>query len=249
MTLGAYAIYIFNRMGLSLPLAAIIGSVIFGLFVIACNWVLFKPFVRNRAKPITLLIVTVALSFIIQNVVLLIWGGDTRRYSVTFTAVRHVGPFLWTATDIGVMAGAVVLLAGLHVFLRYTPLGRMVRATANNAELAEVSGINVERVTTWTWMASGALAALAGAALVLEVNQLSPTVGFTELFLVFAAIILGGIGRVYGAMVGAVLIGLISELAAMYLGGAYNSVLAFAAVVLLLVFRPQGLFKASTSVV
>lgn len=244
MTLGAYVAYVANLAGLPLPLAAVVGGIVIGLFAVALNIAVFAPFVRRRARVITLLIVTLGLAFIIQNGALIIWGPDAYHYNVNYGQEIHIGPIVWTVADIGIIATGAILLLALHGFLQFTTIGKALRATSNNVELASACGINTGRVVTGTWAASGFFAAIAGVGLALETNTLDPGLGFSALFLVFGSIILGGIGRIYGAMLGAVVLGIVTEVAGMYVNAAYKIALAFAILVVLLLIRPQGLFAA-----
>ncbi len=244
ITLGAYLAYAVNIVGVPFPLAVAIGAVALAALAVLANKVIFEPFVRGRARVVTLLMVTLGLSFIVQNVMLIIWGPQDSHYVVPLGATVQFGPFVLTQTDFVLIIGSVLLLAGLHFFLQYTRFGKALRATSNNAELAAACGINTKQVINWTWAASGFFAAVAGVGLVLETNVLTPTAGFNQLFLIFGAIILGGIGRIYGAMLGALVIGLGTELSGMYFNAAYKTAVAFLIVVLVLLLRPQGIFSA-----
>lgn len=244
MTFGAYVTYAANAAGLNFFPAVAVGGAATGILGVSSNYTVFRPFARRGARAITLLIATVGVSFIVQNVVVMIWGTSAQRYTVSVGSAIHVGPFLWSPGDMVIMGTSFLLLLALHVTLKYTRLGKALRATSNNADLAKASGIDTARVVTWTWLISGFLAAVAGVGLVLELNTLRPTVGFNELFVIFGAIILGGIGRPYGAMLGALIIGIVTEVAGMYGDPAYKGSVAFALVVLLLVLRPQGLLPS-----
>ena len=139
----------------------------------------------------------------------------------------------------------MALLLLLHLMLTYTKFGKAIRATSNNIDLARSCGIDSDRVISLTWFIAGLLTAVAGVGLVLQESTLSPTTGFTELFVIFGAVILGGIGRPYGAMLGALIIGVLTEVAGAYVNAAYKTSIAFGVVVLLLLFRPQGLYQGS----
>jgi branched-chain amino acid transport system permease protein/neutral amino acid transport system permease protein len=142
-------------------------------------------------------------------------------------------------TIIGISAGLLVLL---HLMLQYTRFGKSLRATSGNSDLAQASGINTRLVVNLTWFIAGMLTAVAGVALSMEESALNPQTGFQELFVIFGAVILGGIGRPYGAMLGALVVGLLTEVSGMYVDAAYKSAIAFGIVIVLLLFRPQGLF-------
>jgi branched-subunit amino acid ABC-type transport system permease component len=208
------------------------------------NYLVFRPFMRRGVRPVTLLISGVGLSFVVQNALIVIWSPSPRRFTLSLGRALHLGPFLLTPGDLIMIGASVVLLFLLHVMLTYTKFGKAIRATSNNIDLARSCGIDSDRVISLTWFIAGVLTAVAGVGLVLEESTLSPTTGFTELFVIFGAVILGGIGRPYGAMLGALIVGVLTEVSGAYVNAAYKTSIAFGVVILLLLFRPQGLIKA-----
>ena len=140
------------------------------------------------------------------------------------------------------MAIAVVLMALVHLMLKTTRLGKSMRAMSDNTTLAMTSGIDTKRITTITWFLSGTLAGLAGTVLGITEGNLTPASGELFLFVIFAAVIVGGVGSIYGAMAGAVLIGLATEVSAAFINPAYKLDVAFVILILTLLFRPSGLF-------
>jgi branched-chain amino acid transport system permease protein/neutral amino acid transport system permease protein len=137
---------------------------------------------------------------------------------------------------------AVILVLALYLFLTRTKMGKAMRATSDNMELARVSGINTERVIWWTWAISAALAATAGVLLAIFQAQLLPIMGWRFLIPLFAAVILGGIGNPYGALVGALIIGVTSEVSTQWLNPAYKTAIAFTIMIVTLLVRPKGIF-------
>lgn len=244
MTFGAYIAFSANAAGLNFFPAVLVGAAGTGLLGMASNWIVFRPLVKRKSRTLVLLITTVGLSFIVQNVIVLIWGSSAQRYTVSLGRALHIGPFLFTPGDLILIGVAFSLLALLHIFMQYTKFGTSLRATSNNADLAQACGIDTSRVVMGTWAISGCFCAIAGVGLALETNTLRPTVGFNELFVVFGAIILGGIGRVYGAMLGALIIGILTEVSGMFADPAYKGAIAFAVVILVLLIRPQGLLPS-----
>jgi branched-subunit amino acid ABC-type transport system permease component len=242
MTLGAYVAYEANRRGVNFFVSVAIGGVLVAALGVFCNMVLFRPMVRRRVHVLALLVATLGLALLVQNAVVLIWGTLPNRYDVSLGDARHYGPFLLAQGDLALIAISALLLVGLHSLLQYTKFGKSLRATSNNPDLAAACGINTAQVANWTWAISGFLAAIAGAGLVLETNVLLVTSGFSILFLVFAAIILGGIGRPYGAMLGGLVVGMAVELSATFLNPTYSTLSAFVILILALMLRPQGIF-------
>ena len=244
MTLGAYLAYVVNSRGVPILAAAAIAGIATAVIMVIANRFVFEPFVRRRSRLITLLIVTLGVSFIIQNGIILIWGAGAYRFNLGAVTELKLGALRWTTTDILIMILAVLLLVALHFSLQKTTLGKALRATSNNASLARVCGINTWSVAAWTWAISGFFAAIAGVALVAEVDTLRPTVGFNELFLIFGAVILGGIGRPFGALVGALIIGVVTGVTGFYVPGGYETAIAFVILGVVLLVRPQGIFAA-----
>ena len=244
MSLGAYVAWTASQAGVNFVLSVLLGGIAVGVLGVLANLLVFRPFMRRGVRPVTLLIVGVGLAFIVQNALILIWTPSPRRFSLNLGSTLHIGPFLLTPGDLIMIGASAALLLLLHVMLSYTKFGKAIRATSNNIHLAQSCGIDSDRVISLTWFIAGLLTALAGVGLVLQESTLSPTTGFTELFIIFGAVILGGIGRPYGAMLGALIVGVLTEVSGAYVNAAYKTSIAFAVVVLLLLFRPQGLIKA-----
>ncbi|MBO0806815.1 MAG: branched-chain amino acid ABC transporter permease [Actinobacteria bacterium] len=244
MSLGAYVAWTASQAGVNFVLSVLLGGVAVGVLGVLANFLVFRPFMRRGVRPVTLLIVGVGLAFIVENALILIWTPSPRRFSLSLGNAMHIGPFLLTPGDLIMIGASAALLLLLHVMLSYTKFGKAIRATSNNIQLAQSCGIDSDRVISLTWFIAGLLTALAGVGLVLQESTLSPTTGFSELFIIFGAVILGGIGRPYGAMLGALIVGVLTEVAGAYVNAAYKTSIAFGVVILLLLFRPQGLIKA-----
>ncbi len=245
LTFGAYIVWFTYAHGIPFVLAILIGGAATGALGVAANLLVFRPLVRHRMRPVTLLIAGLGLSFIVQNGITVLWSAEPHKIKVSVGQALHLGPFRLTVGDLVMIGSAVLLLAALHLMLANTKFGKSLRATSNNADLAEACGINTQRVVSLTWFVSGILTAVAGVGLALQENSLGPSMGFTELFVIFGAVILGGIGRPYGAMLGALAVGELTEIAGMYFNAAYKTSIAFIIVIVLLLFRPQGLFSAA----
>lgn len=245
MTFGAYIAWTVANAGVNFFIAVLIGGVATGVLGVVANLVIFRPFMRRGVRPVTLLIAGVGLSFIVQNGITIIWGSEPVRFNVTLGNALHIGPLVLTPGDLVTIGAAVLLLVLLHATLTYTKFGKSLRATSNNVDLAKACGIDSDRVISITWFIAGILTAVAGIGLVLQESTLSPTTGFSELFVIFGAVILGGIGRPYGAMLGALVVGILTEVSGSYVDSAYKTSIAFGVVIVLLLFRPQGLFSAA----
>lgn len=201
----------------------------------------------RRQGSITLVIASFGAALALRNL-LQFWQGGIPQYygeslqiAINLVPRRLAGGLRATPDQLLVLALAVAVVAGLHLFLRYSTLGRAMRATATNPALAQVSGIDPERVLSATWVLGAVLAAVAGVMAGLTV-QLRPTMGQDLLLPMFAAVILGGLGSVWGAVVGGLVVGLAESASVMWLGAEYRAAAAFAVLILILMVRPTGLF-------
>jgi len=240
MTIGAYTVLEAQTLTSNLVVGAVLAAASGAILALILNLVL-RRFMRAGAKRFVLFVITIAYGLLLQNVYQLVWGVDTRAYTLPLSQVHHVGPMILTGRQLAIIAIAVLAMLSIHVMLKYTRFGKAQRAVADNKDLARVRGISVGRVVTITWLITGSMAGLAGFILGMTVGAITPTLGFNFLLTVFAAVIIGGLGKPYGAMAGALIIGLVTEVSALYIDPDYTTVLAFAILLLALAFRPQGL--------
>jgi branched-chain amino acid transport system permease protein len=244
LSLGAYIAWTANtKLHLPIWAAMVIGALGIGVIAVLLNHFIIGPFARRFSNLFYVLIVTFGLSLILLNFIQAIWGPNYQRYQVAAQSPMHVGPFLLTADQLIIIAIGAGLMLAIHLLLTRTKLGKAMRAMSDNGSLAMVSGINTRAITAITWFISGALAGLAGTVLGLDLASITPATGETFLFVIFAAVILGGIGRPYGAMLGALIIGLATEISAVAIP-AYKLDIAFGLLIIALLIRPQGLLAA-----
>lgn len=244
MALGGYFAYVFNSQvtQINIWIALTIGSLLMGLLAVLINRLILSPFAARFSKSHYVLIVTFGLSLILLNVEYAIWGAQVRFFNMPISAALHVGPLLLTRNQLIVMAIALVLMIAVHTMLKTTRLGKSMRAMSDNTTLAMTSGIDTKRITTITWFMSGTLAGVAGTVLGISEGNLTPASAELFLFVIFAAVIVGGVGSIYGAMAGAVLIGLATEISAAFINPSYKLDIAFVILILTLLIRPGGLF-------
>lgn len=244
LTVGAYAAYVVNEHGGNIYLEALAAALAGGVAAFLLNALLLQPFARRRPKLLILFILTIAASLIIQNILLLFFTGNSLAYQLPASPPHHIGPFLLTGLNLFTIAAALVVMLAVHGLLKYTKFGKAQRAVADSRELARVTGINSERIIQITWLLDGLIAGFAGFLLGISSGTLTPTLGQGYLLVIFAAAILGGIGRPYGAMTGALVIGLAMEISALYIPASYKEVVAFGLLILTLLLRPNGIFAA-----
>ena len=227
-------------------LAALAGAaVLTALLILALDTALFKRLRRQGA--ITLVIASFGAALALRNLLLFFYGGVPQYYSLDLQiAVALVprslgGGMRMTPDQLLVLALTAVTVLGVHLFLKFSTLGRAMRATSMNPQLARVAGIDPERVLRATWVIGGVLAAVAGVFAGLTV-QLRPTLGLDLLLPLFAAVILGGIGSVGGAVLGGLIVGLAESASVHIVGAEYRAAAAFAVLIAILLVKPNGLF-------
>lgn len=241
MILGAFLAYYVNSHGISVWYGLLVAVAACAVVSVVINTLVYTPFQRRGASPTTMVIVSLGMTLIIEFGVEAVAGGVPVSYTMGNGPSYQAGSFILTGVQVIIMAMAVVTMAGVHVLLRYTKLGKAMRATAANRTLARNCGIRTGRVITATWALTGALCGLAGT--VFAINSTSFDSSSTDLFLVLilAAVFLGGPGQPYGAMLGALVIGLATEVSAAFIPADYKFVIAFVALLIMLGVRPTGL--------
>ena len=242
MTTGAYLAF-FCVSVLGWPLlgafpAAIAGTVLIAILV---DQAVYRRL--RRTRPVILLVASIGVALVLRNLVLMIWGPDNVVYARGIELPLQLWGLRIKFTQLYTLAGALAAVAALHAFLRYTRAGKAMRAMADNPDLARVTGINGDRVILWTWAIAGALACIAGIMLGQD-TRLQPDLGWNLLLPIFAAAIVGGIGRPYGAIAGAMVVGIAGEMSTLVITPSYKPAVAFAIMVLVLVTRPTGIFSA-----
>lgn len=241
LTLGAYLTLVAVSLGLSLPLAAVLGMVVVGIVGVLLARVLFDPILHRGF--LALLVTSVGLAFVLQNVVRMSFGSSPARFPLPLMRPWRLGELIVPKVPVLVIAIALATMLAVHLLLRYTRMGKMMRATSDNADLARVSGIFTGRVLSATWFVSSLIAALGGVLLAITQIALQPVMGWSFLLVVFAAVLLGGIGSPYGAMLGALLVGLGIEFGTTYVSADYGQAFAFLILLLVLLLRPRGIMS------
>jgi branched-chain amino acid transport system permease protein/neutral amino acid transport system permease protein len=228
---------------ISLVIAALFGAV----FSMVLNRFVYFQFVRRGTRLFGMIIVTIAVSLIIQNLLLAIFRPTFFSYQASPGPSYNFGGMIFTASQLAVIGIAVVAMLVVHLLMTRTRLGKAMRATATNPGLARSCGVATDRVIDAAWLLSGALCGIAGVAFVLNTATFTEVTGASFLVPIIAAAVLGGIGQPYGAMLGAVTIGLATEVSAALINPAYKGVVAFAILIVVLLVRPQGILSEVAS--
>lgn len=227
------------RMALSLPIVMII----IALISIIIDQILYNPLRIRKSSPVILAMASLGVSFIIQMVVIIIWGADSLFYKpgVLRPAIELPLNIKIRPDQIFIILVVFLSISSLHLFLKYTRMGKAMRATSDNPELARVTGIQTKNIIRLTWAIGGAMAALGGVLYGIDV-QLHPTMGWGFILPLFSATILGGIGNMYGALIGGLVMGIAQQIATSFLLPTYKPAVAFAIMIIILLLRPQGIF-------
>ena len=246
MVVSAYAAYVVNQRGVSVWISALAGIAAGALLSVILNNLIYTPFQRKGTSSIGMVIVSLGMTLILVFGTQAIAGPTNVSYTASQGAtVTPLGLNL-TVVQLVIIAISIVVMVGVHVLIRYTRLGKAMRATAANRNLARNCGIRTAHVVTITWLISGALCGLAGVVFALDSGTFGATSTDLFLVLILAAVFLGGPGEPYGAMLGALVIGLATEVSASIVVPDYKDVVAFLILIAMLALRPSGLLGAPT---
>ena len=248
LTLGAFITYFLS---VTLELNFFLSIIVSMLAGMGISWflelVLWRNLRRNKAGTLALFLVATGVALMLRPIIQFVFGTETRKFNIDILKTYDFLGARIPQTQLLVLIFASASILTIALFIAKARIGKDMRAYANNPGLASVSGINVDRVVLATWLISGALGSLAGVFQGLVQGQFNNAMGETLLLSFFAAVVLGTIGDAYGALAGGLLLGLIMELSQMsiFFGGVpsnYKPVVAFATLVLVLLFKPEGLF-------
>jgi branched-chain amino acid transport system permease protein len=239
MVAGAYAGWLANTMlGLPLPAALLCGFLVAGGIGVASDFIVLRPL--RRAAPITLAIASVAISLFIENALRFGFGNNLRSFDLPLERDWVVGWLRLGPQQVQNAVLAVVAMVILFLLFTLTQTGRAMRATADNAGLAAVKGIDTERITRLVSFLGMGLAGAAGVLLGAD-TSIEPLLGLKVILSVFAAAVLGGLGSIPGAVLGAFAIGIVEEASQLIVPTTYKGAVGFVAILVVLSFRPSGL--------
>jgi neutral amino acid transport system permease protein len=242
MAFGAYITFVLNvALGLNIILSFFIAIAIAGALGVLLDFLVWKPMRRKNADLVSLVIISIGLSLIVRNAIIFIWGGSTRNFDLPVQRCIEMLGVTITHNQLIGLGTAILFMVLVHFFLKNTKLGKAMRAISDNINLARMSGIDSDKVIMWMWFIGIGLAGAAGILYGLE-TTIRPNMGWFLILPMFSAVILGGIGNPYGAMVGGMVIGLSQELSMLVLPSEYKMGVSLAIMILVLLFKPEGLF-------
>jgi neutral amino acid transport system permease protein len=241
LTFGAYMAYLVNvTWGLPLVVAvfwAMAMTAVLGIFLEKVMW---GPMRSRGAGMLQLLLMSIGLALVIRYVIQFVWSTELRQLDVNRTdTVKFLGLTIGRTNLVVIIIGFAVLVA-TGLMLRYSLLGKRMRALSDNLDLAETAGIDTSRVILWTWVFAAGFAGLAGV-MAGAITQLQPELGFELLLPIFAAVVLGGIGNAFGALAGGLVIGLVIEWSTLFIEARWKTAIGFLVLILVLMVRPQGI--------
>lgn len=245
LTLGAYLTYTVSHFGGANVWVASLASVLgVGIFGALFNHFVITRFVERRSDPFTIMIVTFAVSVVMEHSLVAIFGPDsfTLNFGGSGTVIR-TGSFSLTYAQLITIAIAVFSMLLLHTLLRRTRIGSAMRAIVDDRTLAMACGIRTRAVTDIAWFVSGCFAAIAGLALTISTGTANNLIGSDFLLYVIPAAFIGGMGSIYGAMIGAVLISYASDWSSIVLGSQYKVVIALIVLLIIFIARPAGIIS------
>lgn len=242
MTIGAFAGFLANVwLGWPVVPSLLAAFVVAGLIGVLCDEFILKPF--RAAGFITTAIGSIALTIALENCVRLLFGNELRGYDLPIRRDWVVGGFRVSPQQLENLAIALIAMALLFAFLFFTRTGKAMRAFADNPMLASIKGINADMVARLVSFVAMGLAGLGGMLIGLD-TTIDPLVGFKSILSIFAAAVVGGLGSLPGAVVGALLVGVGEELSLLILSPAYRSAIGFLAILVVLTLRPRGILGA-----
>ncbi len=252
VTLGAVAAWVFNvSFGIQLIPATILAIIVGVIIGWLNNSLVWAPLRRRRTGLIAQLVVSIGLAIALRYLILIFFSDRTQPYN-DYQAQRQLqwGPLAITPINLACIVISLVVLVGVALLLQRTRIGKAMRAVADNRDLAASSGIDVEKVIRFVWGLGGGLAALGG--VLFGLSELGGRVqwemGFKLLLLMFAGIILGGLGTAYGALLGCVVVGLLVQLSTLVINPDLKYIGGLLVLIVILVIRPQGILGSRTRI-
>ena len=248
LTFGAYMAYLVNvTWGAPLVVGIFWAMLATALLGIVLERVMWRPMRAKRAGLLQLVLMSIGLAFLLRSVIQWFWGTEIRTLDVNVTdSVTFLGLRIGQTELIVVVVGIAVMVA-VGAMLRFSLLGKRMRALSDDLDLAETAGIDTRRVILYTWVFAGGLAGLAGV-LSGALTNLRPELGFELLLPIFAAVVLGGIGDAFGALLAGLVLGVIIEWSTLFVDARWKVTVGFVALIIALIIRPQGIFGKAKAI-
>ena len=239
---GAYVGYTLIRLtGMGIFPAILVAMVFCGVLGVITEKIAYKPL--RHATRIATLITAIGVSYLLENVMIYLQGPQIRSFPSTLKVnTYHLGTLSFNSKQLLIVGTTIVLMVGLQFIIRYTKMGKAMRAVSTDADAALLMGINVDNVISFTFILGSALAGAAGVLVGIFYNSISPLMGVTIGMKAFVAAVLGGIGLVPGAMAGGYLIGITETLVSAYGGSMFKDAVVYFILIIILIIKPSGIF-------
>jgi branched-subunit amino acid ABC-type transport system permease component len=243
LTVGAYFTYFLNAtLGWNIIPAALAAVLFTAVFGYALAYIVLIP-LKRTSPPLLIAIASTGASYIVHGLIELLFGPQVKQFHVPAMRAFKISDLSLAAPDqIAMVVAAALTALFLHLLLARTETGKAIRAMASDFDLARIRGINTPRLRIYVWLIASGMGGLAGVMIGL-IGRLTPDMGWENIMLIMIVAILGGLGNVYGAMVAALFIGLATQLSVMVIPAQYSQVIAFVLIIVVLLFRPKGIFK------
>lgn len=243
---AAFSAYFFNvTLGLNFGLSFVLALLIAGIVVVLINSLVYRPLRKRKASTFIILLSSFGVFLFITGVILLLFGAEVRTFGLPITKGYELFGAIITKVQIVLIVVSLVLFLLMYLFMNHTKLGKAMRATSDNPQIASTLGINVEKTITQTFILSAILTGVAGILVALEQN-LEHSMGFVVILKGLTASVIGGIGNVPAALIGGFLIGIVENLGIWYLPSGYKDAIAFVILIIFLLFKPSGIFGVKT---
>ncbi|MCH7826560.1 MAG: branched-chain amino acid ABC transporter permease [Bacteroidetes bacterium] len=242
-TSGAYFAFLFNQIFGWSYYAAIPAAVFLSLFLgVLIEFFIYKPLRRKKASPIILLLASLGIYIVLQNLISLFFGDDTKsiRTWEVKEGINIAGAYI-TPVQIIIVSSSLLLVGVVAVYLSRTKTGKAMRAVANSQELSNFSGIKSDKIILISFAIGSALAGIAGILVALDVDM-TPTMGMNMLLMGVVAMIIGGVGSIRGIVLGSLLLASAQNLGVWYISSQWMDAIAFGILLIFLLFRPQGFY-------
>ena len=244
-TLAAYVAWAAATfLGLPVPLAALVGVAAAAAAGVLSYLGLYRPFVVRQAPTFVVLIASLGLFILLENAIAILFGTDKKVVEGYSAGIHFIGPAFFTDIHIYQLLGLVLIGGALALFLRLTSYGKAIQAMTDNAEMARVIGIDTVKVSVLVFALGSAISAVPAVLILLRDGAL-PNMGFIAVFVAFLAVVVGGVGSIKGAVLGGFLLGLVENVGMWQIPTEWQSTIAFVVLFLVLLVRPQGLFRGS----
>ncbi|MEK7650309.1 MAG: branched-chain amino acid ABC transporter permease [Patescibacteria group bacterium] len=243
MAIGGYGVYwLYKIIGLNLGLSVVLAILLAGLVGYLADYFVYRPLRRRKASTMVLLVASLGIFTALQAVIAILFSSQFQTLSAGEGKIYEVIGGAITGVQLVILASGLLIMLALAFFLNRTRFGRAIKAVGDDEEVARVVGINTDKIISFVFFLSAAIGGLAGVLVGFDTG-IEPTMGLNLLLKGVIAAIVGGIGNIYGGVLGAFLLGTVENFGIWQISGEWKDAIAFALLIVFLIFRPQGLFK------